>query len=252
MPPLPLRILIVEDSVSYALELQMLLEQLNYFVIGPVDNSAAALEAIYGENPDLVLMDVDIKGELSGIEIGNKLKHLNIPILYITSVNNLDSYTAAKQSNIAGYLVKPADKISIRAAIELAIEKKFDSEIEKSKKVTQDKSTNSFITKDALFFKRRNSFQKVDINDIIYIQSDDNYCKVTTADGTTFNKRIGINKFEHILPEKQFMRVHRKFIVQVKIISSISFHDSTLNIGQKIIPVSRSKRKQLEAWVKNS
>ena len=70
MSDFSLKILIVEDELSFALELQMLLEELNYNVLKHVDNSDEALKVIYENHPDLIFMDIDIKGDLSGIEIG--------------------------------------------------------------------------------------------------------------------------------------------------------------------------------------
>ena len=118
-----LKVLIVEDNFSFAIELEMLLEELNYEVISKHDNSATALEAIFSKEPDLILMDINIKGELNGVEIGQKIIGLNIPILYITSFKDEATYREAAKSNMIGYLVKPIEKYSLRTAVQLAIEK---------------------------------------------------------------------------------------------------------------------------------
>ena len=83
-----LNILIVEDSISYSIELEQLASEIGFNVIGVVDNSADALDTIFSTPPDIILMDINIKGKLNGIEIAKKINHLNIPILYITSFND--------------------------------------------------------------------------------------------------------------------------------------------------------------------
>ena len=96
-----LKILIVEDNISFALELEMILDEIGYQIIATVDNSAEALDIIFSKEPDLILMDIDIKGNLSGTQIGQKIKHLNIPIIFITSFDNKERYEDARQSNMA-------------------------------------------------------------------------------------------------------------------------------------------------------
>ena len=92
MESFKLDVLVVEDNLSFALELSMMLEDIGYNVIGQVDNAAEALELIFSKMPDIILMDHDIKGEMTGIELGNKIRHLDIPILYITSFGNEEHY----------------------------------------------------------------------------------------------------------------------------------------------------------------
>lgn len=246
-------ILIVEDNLSFALELQMLLEELNYNVLGRVDNSGEALDVIYSKNPDLILMDVDIKGNLTGLEIGEKVKHLNIPILFITSLNDASHYEQAQQSNMVGYLVKPVDKITLRSTLELSIKNAHQRKsvaATTSGKEVDNAFLENFVAQDALFFKKRGTYHKVKIRDIAFIKSDDNYCLTTTLDGETFTTRITISKMEELLPEKMFMRTHRQYIVHTEHIDSIDFQDSTLKIQQTEIPVSRSKRKELETLIR--
>lgn len=241
-------ILIVEDNLSFALELQMLLEELNYNVIGRVDNSGEALDLIYSKNPDLILMDIDIKGNLTGLEIGKKIKHLNIPILFITSLSNSTHYEQAQASNMIGYLVKPVDKITLRTTLELAITRAHQSKV--SNVNEEESAAENFVSKNAFFFKKKGTYHKVKITQIAYIKSDDNYCLTTTLSGETFTTRITISKMEKLLPNNQFIRTHRQYIVQTEHIDSIDFQDSTLKIQQKEIPVSRTKRKELETLIR--
>lgn len=67
-----LRILIVEDDLLLAIETESKLKKMGYEVIGIADNSATAFELIYADAPDVILMDIDIKGKMSGTQIGEK------------------------------------------------------------------------------------------------------------------------------------------------------------------------------------
>lgn len=248
MSTFSLKILIVEDNLSFALELQMLLEELNYNVLAQVDNSTDALEIIYEKQPDLILMDIGIKGDLSGIEVGHQIKDLQIPILYITSFNDKEYYNAAKnQSNMIGYVVKPIAKISLKTAIELSIAKAYTL---KNQNTDTLSSKNNIVHKNYFFFKYKDAFQKVYIKDIAFVKSNDNYCENYTISGKTFMARIPISQLEEMLPSKRFMRIHRQYIVQIPCIDAINFTSNVVKINSHVIPISRAKRKPLAALLK--
>lgn len=250
MNPFNLNILIVEDNLSFALELEMLLDEMNYNVMARVDNSAEALDIIFSQNPDLILMDIDIKGNLTGVEIGQKIKHLGIPILYISSIQNEETFKAAEESNLIGYLIKPIAKFSLQTSVQLAIEKAYSLKSQREKTTREPEPVENFLSKDRFFFKKAGTYHKVKIADIAYIKSDDNYCQTTTIQNQTFMTRITINKFESLLPSGLFIRTHRQYIVQINQIDTINFQDGVLKINQKEIPVSRTKRKEMEALIR--
>ena len=179
MDSFQINVLIVEDNLSFAIELEMLIKELNYGVAGRVASSGEAFDVIYSTPPDLILMDVDIKGNLTGLELGQKIKHLDIPIIYITSLKDEKHYKQAEGSNMVGYLVKPVDKITLRSTIELALNRNSKAQQGGSYQEVDGLSDN-FISKDVFFFKKKGTYHKVKIGNIAFIRSDDNYCETTT------------------------------------------------------------------------
>lgn len=245
-----LNILIVEDDLSFALELEILVTKIGYSIIGRVDNSAEALELIYTENPDLILMDVNIKGKMTGLDIGQKIRHLDIPILFITSFGDEAHYQEAQKSKIIGYLVKPVDKYSLRSAINLAL---VNSVLTLNQSTVNqsiiNKSEENFIIKNAFFFKKKDLYFKVKIEEITYIESDDKYTLTHTIKGEKFMARIPISQMEKSLPFHQFLRIHRSCIVAINQITSVNFFEGTLQVGKNELPVSRAKQKELQAMM---
>jgi DNA-binding LytR/AlgR family response regulator len=240
-----LNILIVEDDISFSIELEILVKKIGYNVVGVADNSASALELIFGASPDFILMDIDIKGALTGTDIGEKIKHLNIPVLFITSFGDEKHYQAAQKSNAVGYLVKPVDKYSLRTAIDLAFKQTLSAQ-QPNSKPTEQEDENSFILKNSFFFKKKGIHHKVLIEDILFIKSDENYCEINTKAGQSFLARITLAKVREMLPEEQFLQIHRQYIIRIDCIESIDFQESVLKIRDKTLPVSRSHRKKLE------
>ncbi len=242
-----LNILIVEDDFSFSLELEMLVKKIGYQVAGVVDNSDDAFAIINTKRVDLILMDIDIKGNLSGLDIGKKIQHLDIPILYITSYEDNEHYDKACQSKMIGYLVKPVSMISLTSTINLAVSS-LTSIKNKSNGSTSDEETD-FILNDFLFFKRQKVYHKIDKMDIVAIEADRDYISVYTNKDEKFFARLTLSKIESLLPPNFFLRTHRSYIVQIKAIERIDFSNSTIFIQNLSIPVSRSKRKMLEAAI---
>lgn len=245
MSEFSLKILIVEDSLAFALNLERLLEELGYFVCGRVASSSEALQKVHSEQPDLILMDINIKGNLNGIEVGSKIDKLKIPILYITSLYDEQTYALAQESNMIGYLVKPLNTISLKSGIQLAIHKAYS--IKKESESTNQLNVDDHIcTKHSFFIKKRGVMHKVLIKDIAYIESADNYSMISTTQNSTFTARIPISKMEVMLPEKTFMRIHRKHIINMTKISFFHLHEGKVTINKNLIPVSRKYRQELK------
>ena len=232
-------VLVVEDNLSFALELSMMLEDIGYNVIGQVDNAAEALELIFSKMPDIILMDHDIKGEMTGIELGNKIRHLDIPILYITSFGNEEHYEEAKKSNMIGYLVKPIQKYSLRSALELSMQNALLRSSDK------DENEEQFLLKEHVFVKKKGVYHKVPIASIAYVSSNDNYSEITTDKGQTFVVRFPLSKMEEMLPSNDFMRIHRQYIICMQKIDSVNLQDGVLMMLGEQIPISRPNRKLL-------
>lgn len=115
----PLSILIVEDDLSFALEIEILVRELGHEVMARVDNDIDALLWMTTYTPDLVLMDVDINGELTGIQVAEETKGLKIPVLFMTSYGVDEYYEQARETNFLGYLEKPIHKFALRSTIDL-------------------------------------------------------------------------------------------------------------------------------------
>lgn len=118
------RILIVEDEAIVALDLCNQLEDLGYQVVGTADCSERALQLATDHQPDLVLMDVMLKGALDGIEIAKAIQRMrDTPVIFLTSFSNTETVKRAAQAGPYGYLSKPFQLSELAAGIEVALYK---------------------------------------------------------------------------------------------------------------------------------
>ena len=120
----PARILIVEDEGLVADDLSDLLSTNGYAVAGIAESSQSALSQVEDLKPDLILMDIRIKGALDGIETAAKLRErFDIPVVYLTAHTDNRTVDRAKMTGAFGFLTKPIDSRSLTITIEMAIHK---------------------------------------------------------------------------------------------------------------------------------
>jgi len=116
------RIFFVEDDEVLARVIEWRLTKLGHTICGSSNNGTEAIEKIQHLAPDLVLLDIELQGEMDGINIGEfLLSNTKIPFIYLTSHTEDEYLKRAKKTNPKGYIKKPFDDDRIRVAIELAI-----------------------------------------------------------------------------------------------------------------------------------
>ena len=118
------RILVVEDESIVALDIQSQLTSLGYTVLAVVFSGEAAINSVAQTQPDLVLMDIKLKGEMDGVEAAHRIgSRFSIPLIYLTAFADQDTLRRAKATNPYGYLLKPFEEDELHSAIETALYK---------------------------------------------------------------------------------------------------------------------------------
>lgn len=116
-----MKILVVEDEHIIAKHIQLLLERLGHHVPAIATSGAEAIQYAETMHPDLVLMDIRIKGDMDGIDVAKHIyAQFNIPIIYVTSYADTATLERAKATSPFGYLLKPFEEDSLYTAIEIA------------------------------------------------------------------------------------------------------------------------------------
>ncbi|MFO7445618.1 MAG: PAS domain S-box protein [Ignavibacteriaceae bacterium] len=117
-------ILIVEDERIVAIDIGASLKSLGYRVVGIASTGEEAINLAEQKMPDLILMDIRIKGEMDGIETARKINSFaDIPVIYLTAFADNDTLERAKTTEPFGYLLKPYDKKGLHTTIEMALYK---------------------------------------------------------------------------------------------------------------------------------
>lgn len=128
-----IKIMIVEDERVVAEDIKQTLRKKDFEIVAMSQTGEEAIEKAKAHNPDLVLMDIMLAGEMNGIEATKIIQgELNIPVIYVTAYAEEDTLSKAKQTNPYGFLVKPIKEQELYATIEMAL-KRYQQE-EKTKK----------------------------------------------------------------------------------------------------------------------
>lgn len=116
------RILIVEDEGIVALDIEKTLQELGFEVTGKAASAAEAMKSAAANRPDLVLMDVRIRGELDGIETAELLRRdYDVPIAFLTAHGDAETIERAKRTSPSGFLLKPFKQAELYSVIEIAL-----------------------------------------------------------------------------------------------------------------------------------
>lgn len=130
-------IILVEDEIIVAADVKNRLENMGYSVLGIFDTGEEAIEKVGELKPNLVLMDIVLKGEMDGIDAALKIRELfNIPIIYLTAYSDEKTLERAKVTEPFGYVLKPFEDREIQSAIEMAI---YKHQMEKKLKESEEK-----------------------------------------------------------------------------------------------------------------
>ncbi len=129
-------ILVVEDEAIVAEDIRNNLQMAGYTVPPAASSGEDAIKKAGEINPDIILMDIVIKGSMDGIETAKRIRSLvNVPVVYLTAYSDEKTLERAKLTEPFGYIIKPFNKRELNIAIEMAIFKhKIEEELKKSKK----------------------------------------------------------------------------------------------------------------------
>jgi len=236
----PAKILIVEDEMIIGANISLQLSKLGYEVTGIVSRGEEAILHVRHSRPDIVLMDIQLKGALDGIETVNQMHLENkIPIIYLTASTDEENFERAKSTNPYAFISKPFKKLDLQHAIDLTMER-----LNRNGSAIQEEETciSPFIQSDSIYVRRNEKMIKILINDIYYFEADRNYCKIYAKKKECLLV-MTLKEINDRLPAEHFLRIHRSFIINLSHVDEVA--GTHVVIGKKAIPLSKTLRKEL-------
>ena len=240
-----MRIIVVEDDPIIAADLAERIADFGYERPNTHSTGEAALEDILSERPDLVLMDVQLAGKLDGIATVTRFResYPDCAVVFLTSNTDEHTFSKARKLNPRAFLGKPFRSRDLQHTIELAIGTP-------AQPAPAEDAQDVYRLQDRLFIKVRDRLQRVLLDDIHWIEADDYYCKVVTADAELLVTKT-LKKFCELLPDGgHFVRTHRSYVVNLLHVEQIDH--AHVHINGTRVPVSKSARESLLSALKNA
>jgi DNA-binding LytR/AlgR family response regulator len=239
----PVRLLIVEDEMLIAAKISLQLTKLGYEVTGIVPRGEEALRHVKENRPDIILLDIHLKGQLDGIQTAQAMQEMgDIPVIYVTANIDEATFNRAKATRPYAFIAKPIKNIDLQRAIELTISRMADNHYQTNDPEPTAAEGTPFILSDRIFVRYKEKMVKIFIEDILYIEADRNYCRIF-AKGKEYVLATTLKVMEEKLPVRHFQRVHRSFMVNLAQIDEVA--ESHVLIARKIIPLSHTLREDL-------
>lgn len=229
--------LIVDDEpIAIRVVKNHLQNFVNIEIAGECANAIEAIEFLGQNQVDLMFLDIQMP-QLSGIELIRSLQHP--PGIIITTAYR-DFAVDAFDLDVVDYLLKPFSLARFAKAIAKFYQQTNETSL-------NSVSVNSTLKPNYIFLKADKKIYKIDIDDLIYIESLSDYVIVHTKDDHITTKER-ISKLLEMLPSNQFIRIHRSYIVSIRYIDAILA--GTIEIGKQKLPIGRNYKKQVESFLK--
>lgn len=236
----PIRILIVEDNVIIADDMQSMLEEIGYEIVDNVIVYEQAEEVLKTQKVDLVLIDIILASDKTGIDLGKHIRdNYDIPFIFVTSNSDRATVENAKTVKPNGYLVKPFEQQDLYTSIEIALANftRSGSGDKQGNALSQeDVPLSNSVLKDSIFVKKQHLYYRIQFEDIQFIKADNVYLEVNTVD-KKFLVRSPLKDYLEKLPKNKFYRAHKSYIVNVDHIDAINSKDIMIN--NNLIPISK-------------
>ncbi len=199
-------------------------------IVADCKNAVEAFNIINSENIDLIFLDINMP-EISGLSFAKSINS-NIKIIFTTAYREyaIDGFDL----QAVDYLLKPISFPRLLQAVNKFISEKKTSKLESKE--------NNNTNKDYIFVRSERKMVKINFLDINYIESLSDYVKFYLNENIVITRET-ITNIESKLPKTDFLRVHRSFIISISKINS--FTNEYIEIKNKVIPISRSYKKEV-------
>lgn len=230
------KILIVEDELELAENIKELLEEDGYDVPFIFENAHDTLNYLHENQVDLILMDIQIKGQIDGIDLAYKIKEdSSTPIVFSTAYSSREILDRFSQNMYDGYLVKPFTRDSLHASIHLGLKRGKEKKLQKPVHIPILKIIDKGL------------IVPLPVTDILYMKAYGLYSKVVTS-AKIYVIRDILKNVEEKLPKEHFLRVHKSYLVNLCHVDM--FNAKKISIKEHLIPVRRGLYNELKERMK--
>lgn len=225
-----LEILLVEDDILSAVDLQMMLEEI-YESIEVVHRITAreAKDYLLENTPDVLLIDVVLETEKAGIQLVANLAENKPAVIFFTAFRREDLFQKVLDVDPDSFLQKPITTDRLRHAIELALARKRKQLIEQA---IQGGTA-------VLLRGTDGGLEKVQLKAVVAVEAFGNYCHFHLIDNRRFTERMPIKEYPKRLPVTDFLRIHRGYVINLNLLERIDLKAQQVVVAGRIFPLGK-------------
>ncbi len=246
-----IKALIIDDELkSREIIFNILTHHFPFFTIKTAENVAKGIENILDFNPDIVFLDVDMP-DGTGFDVLRNINTYDFKVIFITG--HEEYALKAIKFSATDYILKPVNALELVNAVNQTIylikEKNEQIKIE----TLLNNLAQTDQNKEKLILNTSDNIYIVELQNIIRCESDNNYTIFYTSDQDKITMSKTLKEYENILPDSNFIRIHRSHIININYISKISKKDSgyVLLKDNSKIPISSKKKDALLNLIKS-
>jgi DNA-binding LytR/AlgR family response regulator len=231
-----IRVLIIEDDELVRVLLDVIITDLGHHIVASVDNAVDALVAYSVHQPHVVISDIEIKGNIDGIELAKKLLQIRkCQLLFLTGNSNSDTFNKAKKLAPLAFITKPIVRLELERSIDLAVEHSSE---------TIGFVTQSMPVDGCLYTRVGNKLKKIAISEIEYIEVDGKYSSISVAKRLVYCK-ISLKELQAKLPQRDFVQVNRSSVINLNCIEDIDMARQMIKMPSAEISIGRNFKESL-------
>ena len=247
-----LRLLVVEDDFMQARTLRRYLTGLGYEVVGVAPTAAEGERLFDASAPDLLLLDVNLAGDgVDGIELARSLlRRRPVPVIFLTSFQDADTFQRARTVAPAAFLNKPFDEFVLGHAIELAAEQFVQQAGALAAGIppVPQMAEAGLVLRDAIWLREGTRLVRVPLAEVNWLEADSNHCHLHTGSGRKYTTRSNLGELLARLPAADFIRTHRSFGVRLASVESLELSCAEVHLrGGGTVPLGRAYRDEVLA-----
>ena len=236
----PIRVLVAEDEMIISAKISMYLEEFGYEVAATLTRGEQVVELCRREPPDILLLDINLKGELDGIGAALEVqKTQSIPLIYLTANSDQATFVRARAARPFAFVTKPFQKAELERALAIVCDHLPTA---KGNTDVSEVDRSDQILSDRIFLRDKDRMVKVMLDEILFVKAERAYCRVYTS-AQRFTLSIALGHLEAQLPDAEFIRIHRSHLINVRHVSACS--ETQVQIGDYEVPLSRGYRERL-------
>ena len=239
-----IRVQIVEDNQSYALELEMMLTDLGYEV-PPVLVSGDAVTDAHLDGVDLVLADIYYEGRPQGMKLAERLQPLGIPVILLTLQPDWELYRKYQGLHAAGFAVKPITIGNLKSLVERTLTANHHPVIlnQVFARWQRKQMINRYI-----FVRHGGTMVRLKVNDISRIEADGNYCYLYEGE-KRFVVKTPLRSLRELLETQGFIQISRGQLVNFEMLEAVDFKNATVVVNGGTLTIGKTFRRKVEQWL---